>query len=47
MERKSLTHDIEKTSASVPSEYPDTEEMMKAQGRFGQVLLLFRGVWII
>ena len=36
---------ISTTSARVLSGVPNTEKQMKARGRFGRVLLLFRGVW--
>ena len=36
---------ISTTSARVSSGVPNTEKQMKARGRFGRVLLLFRGVW--
>ena len=40
----SFTCDISTTSARVLSGVPNTEKQMKARGRFGRVLLLFRGV---
>ena len=36
---------ISTTSARVLSGVPNPEKQMKARGRFGRVLLLFRGVW--
>ena len=41
----SFVCNISTTSARVLSGVPNTEKQMKARGRFGRVLLLFRGVW--
>ena len=41
----SQVRNISTTSARVLSGVPNTKTQMKAQGRFGRVLLLFRGVW--
>ena len=43
--RSSFCRNISTTSARVLSGVPNTEKQMKARGRFGRVLLLFRGVW--
>ena len=39
-----VSSDISPTSASISSEVPNTEKLMKAHA-IGGVLLLFRGVW--